>query len=187
MSIPPLVPMLPAQVALALSFGEGVAARLRARLFSRLLSRDAPFHDAHQTGTLTSWLGQDVELLQSTIAKLLGARGVRAAFETVGIIAMLVSLSWPLAVALLATAPLLTPLIASLSSKITVAARDSQVSTWEVCVGMRVVCVCSARAREVGAAWNWSSRSIYAHRPQVYGNCQTRHLTLALIFTGCRR
>jgi len=65
--------------------------------------------------------------LQSTVAKLLGARGIRSAFETTGIIIVLFTLSWPLAVALLVSAPLLTPLIAQLGRRIGLASKASQV------------------------------------------------------------
>lgn len=61
------------------------------------------------------------------MAKLLGARGIRSAFETTGIIIVLFTLSWPLAVALLVSAPLLTPLIAQLGRRIGTASKASQV------------------------------------------------------------
>lgn len=65
--------------------------------------------------------------LQSTVAKLLGARGVRSAFETVGIIIMLFTLSPLLATVLLVSAPLLTPVILSLTNKIGGASKAAQV------------------------------------------------------------
>lgn len=64
---------------------------------------------------------------QSTIAKLLGARGVRSAFETVGIIIMLFTLSPLLAAVLLVTAPLLTPLVMGLTRRIGGASKTAQV------------------------------------------------------------
>jgi ABC-type multidrug transport system fused ATPase/permease subunit len=66
------------------------------------------------------------------VSKLLGARGIRSAFETCGIIIVLFTLSWPLAAALLVSAPLLTPLIARLSSAIGTASKASQAASSEV-------------------------------------------------------
>lgn len=70
------------------------------------------------------------------MAKLLGARGIRSAFETTGIILVLFTLSWPLAVALLVSAPLLTPLIAQLGRRIGMASKASQVRR----EGLQVCC-----------------------------------------------
>lgn len=65
--------------------------------------------------------------MQTTMAKLLGARGIRSAFETVGIIVVLFSLSPLLAATLLVSAPLLTPLIARLTGRIGGASKAAQV------------------------------------------------------------
>ncbi len=62
------------QVALSATIGESIVRRLRSRLFATLLSRDAKFYDRVRTGAIMSWLGADVEVLGSTITKLLGAR-----------------------------------------------------------------------------------------------------------------
>jgi hypothetical protein len=51
-------------VALSQCIAESLAARLRSQLFLRLLGREALFFDRVRTGQMTSWLGQDVELLQ---------------------------------------------------------------------------------------------------------------------------
>jgi ABC-type multidrug transport system fused ATPase/permease subunit len=55
---------LAVQVALALALGEGMAHRLRCRLFGALLSRDVLFFDSVKTGQMVAWLGQDIEVLQ---------------------------------------------------------------------------------------------------------------------------
>ena len=204
-----------------------MAHRLRCRLFGALLRRDPLFFDSVRTGQLSSWLGQDIEVLQvrrraagactgvrvcggrprvgaceaaprcgckaepaealqcanstslrlplplrslpelqsrplrpwspqGTVAKLLGARGIRSAFETVGIIIVLSTLSWPLAVALLLSAPLLTPLIAGLSRQIGAASKASQAAAndvsaaaSEVVENMRVVRIFAQQQREL--------------------------------------
>lgn len=94
--------------------------------------------------------------LQSTVAKLLGARGIRSAFETVGIIAILFTLSWPLAVTLLLSAPLLTPVIATLSRRIGAASKASQgasadvsAAASEVVENIRVVKLFAQQQREL--------------------------------------
>ncbi|KAL4429394.1 hypothetical protein ABPG77_005168 [Micractinium sp. CCAP 211/92] len=147
---------LAVQVALALALGEGLAHRLRCRLFAALLQRDTLFFDRVKTGQMTAWLGQDIEVLQGTVAKLLGARGIRSAFETIGIILMLLTLSWPLAIALLVSAPLLTPLIAQLSRRIGAASKASQAASNdvsaaadEVVENMRVVKLFAQQTREL--------------------------------------
>eukprot|EP00887_Chlorella_sp_A99_P006421 scaffold3.g6421.t1 len=107
-----------AQVTLALELGEGLATRLRSRLFGALLCREALFFESARTGQLMQWLGSDIELLQSTVAKLLGARGLRSAIDTVGIVVSLFVLCPTLALVLLTVAPLLTPLVQSMSDRI---------------------------------------------------------------------
>ncbi|EFN54142.1 hypothetical protein CHLNCDRAFT_36019 [Chlorella variabilis] len=143
-------------VALSLALGEGLAHRLRCRLFGALLSRDTLFFDQVRTGQMAAWLGQDVEVLQSTVAKLLGARGIRSAFETIGIIIVLFTLSWPLAVVLLVSAPLLTPLITRLSASIGAASKASQAAAAnvsaaadEIVENMRVVKLFAQQQREL--------------------------------------
>ena len=90
------------------------------------------------------------------MAKLLGARGIRSAFETIGIIIVLFTLSWPLAAVLLVSAPLLTPLIAQLSARIGVASKAAQGAAGEVSgaagevvENMRVVKLFAQQQREL--------------------------------------
>ena len=66
---------LAAQVWLALALGEGLAHRLRCRLFGALLQRDAVFFETAPTGQLMQWLGSDIELLQ--VCLLSGTAGGR--------------------------------------------------------------------------------------------------------------
>ncbi|PSC71439.1 serine threonine-phosphatase BSL1 [Micractinium conductrix] len=148
---------LAAQVALALALGEALAHRLRCRLFGALVRRDTLFYDRVKTGQLVAWLGQDIEVLQGTVSKLLGARGIRSAFETVGIIIVLSMLSWPLAAALLVSAPLLTPLIAKLGGAIGVASKASQAAANDVSAAadeivenIKVVKLFAQQGRELG-------------------------------------
>jgi len=84
---------------------------------------------ALSTGTLISWLGNDVEILQTTVTKLLGAKGIRAALETVGIICVLLWLNWLLALTLLVSAPVLTPLVLSAAKRIRNCSEKVQEST----------------------------------------------------------
>jgi ABC-type multidrug transport system fused ATPase/permease subunit len=90
------------------------------------------------------------------VAKLLGARGIRSAFETCGITIALFCLSWQLAVALLVSAPLLTPVVARLSAAIGAASKASQAAAAEVSAAadevvenMRVVKLFAQQQREL--------------------------------------
>ena len=147
---------LAAQVALANASGESLAARLRARLFRALLGRSASFYDTARTGAMTAWLGQDVEVLQSTVAKLLGARGLRAVLETVGIIGVLTWLSWPMALALLIAAPAVSPVVAAATRRIRGASQESQAAAAsasaaadEVVENMRIVRAFGAETKQL--------------------------------------
>ena len=120
---------LAAQVALASDTAESLATRLRCRLFRALLDRGTEFHDVTKTGEMTAWLGQDIEILQGTIARVLGARGLRAILETTGIILMLMWLSWPLAIALVMAAPLVTPVVRSATKNIKIKSKEAEQST----------------------------------------------------------
>jgi ABC-type multidrug transport system fused ATPase/permease subunit len=117
---------LAAQVTLAASAAESMVARLRTRLFRALLGRSAEFHDSQFTGTLTAWLGQDMEVLQSTVSRVLGARGLRSLLETFGIVAVLAWLSWPLAICLLVAAPAVTPIVTRVTRLIKGDSRKAQ-------------------------------------------------------------
>jgi ABC-type transport system involved in cytochrome bd biosynthesis fused ATPase/permease subunit len=54
-------------VALAAMLSERVAQRTREKLYGALLGQEPAFFDSVRTGELTSWLGQDVEVLQVTL------------------------------------------------------------------------------------------------------------------------
>lgn len=147
---------LAAQVALATATSESLATRLRNKLFRALLSRSAAFYDTARTGAMTSWLGQDVEVLQTTVAKVLGSRGLRSVLETVGVIGVLAWLSWPLALVLLLAAPLIGPLIADVTIRIRGASQESQIAAAaasaaadEAVENMRIVRAFGAEKRQL--------------------------------------
>ena len=117
---------LAAQVQLASSVGERLASRVRSRLFRSIMWKKI---DSTDSGTMISWLGNDVNVLQATVTKLLGARGIRSGLETVGIICVLLWLNWVLALMLLISAPILTPVVLSAASRMKMLAQDVQVST----------------------------------------------------------
>lgn len=75
------------QVALSLALGEGLAHRLRCRLFGALLSRDTLFFDQVKTGQMVAWLGQDVEVLQVTCCRQLLCQPLRLGLM-VGVLAV---------------------------------------------------------------------------------------------------
>jgi subfamily B ATP-binding cassette protein MsbA len=60
------------------------------------------------------------------VTKLLGARGIRSGLETIAIIGVLLYLNWVLALMLLISAPVLTPLVLSAAKTIKVLSEDVQ-------------------------------------------------------------
>lgn len=62
----------------------------------------------------------------SQVTKLLGARGIRSGLETIAIIGVLLYLNWVLALVLLVSAPVLTPLVLSAAKTIKVLSEDVQ-------------------------------------------------------------
>ena len=117
---------LAAQVQLASSVGERLATRVKGRLFSAMMMQPYSPYSNISSGTMISWLGNDVQVLQTTVTKLLGARGIRSGLETVGIICVLLWLNWLLAIILLVSAPILTPLVLSAAKKIKILSEDVQ-------------------------------------------------------------
>ena len=63
-----------AQVALSLMIGEGVAQRLRTRIFEALMQQSAGWYDVTPADSLTTVIGADVEIVQAAVVRLLGAR-----------------------------------------------------------------------------------------------------------------
>ena len=142
---------LAAQVQLASSVGERLAKSVRGRLFygmmmdevgekgraGRTSVGDATMPTTMPTTTRTttnvpttgsrlSWLTNDIGVLQATVTKLLGARGIRSGLETIAIIGVLLYLNWVLALVLLVSAPVLTPLVLSAAKTIKVLSADVQ-------------------------------------------------------------
>lgn len=117
---------LAAQVQLASSVGERLATRVKGRLFAAMMGHPYSPYSTISSGTMISWLGNDIQVLQTTVTKLLGARGIRSGLETVGIICVLMWLNWLLAIILLISAPILTPLVLSAAEKIKFLSEDVQ-------------------------------------------------------------
>jgi ABC-type multidrug transport system fused ATPase/permease subunit len=57
-----------------LTIGEGVAQRLRDRVFSALMRQPSSWYDAMSAESLTTVIGADVEVIQAAVVRLLGAR-----------------------------------------------------------------------------------------------------------------
>ena len=131
---------LAAQVQLASSVGERLAKSVRGRLFYGMMvderraggaggsrgSRGRPMEEEETTGSRLSWLTNDIGVLQATVTKLLGARGIRSGLETIAIIGVLLYLNWVLALMLLVSAPVLTPLVLSAARTIKFLSADVQ-------------------------------------------------------------
>ena len=54
--------------------GEGVAQRLRDRIFEALMRQPAGWYDVTPADSLTTVIGADVEIVQAAVVRLLGAR-----------------------------------------------------------------------------------------------------------------
>jgi ABC-type multidrug transport system fused ATPase/permease subunit len=136
---------LAAQVQLASSVGERLAKSVRGRLFQSIMDTNidgrrkrrrsaaggkatADTHTASTvlTGSRLSWLTNDIQVLQATVTKLLGARGIRSGLETIAILGVLLYLHWVLALILLVSAPVLTPLVLSAANSIKILSEDVQ-------------------------------------------------------------
>ena len=145
---------LAAQVQLAGTVGERLAKSVRGRLFYGMMVDErvgtketkgtmaAEGHDttgecstmqtiqrreeSENTGSRLSWLTNDIGVLQATATKLLGARGIRSGLETIAIIGVLLYLNWVLALVLLVSAPVLTPLVLSAARSIKFLSADVQ-------------------------------------------------------------
>ena len=139
---------LAAQVQLASSVGERLAKSVRGRLFyGMMVDERGAARKARQeggigngngkeggegreegetTGSRLSWLSNDIGVLQATVTKLLGARGIRSGLETIAIIGVLLYLNWVLALMLLVSAPVLTPLVLSAARSIKFLSADVQ-------------------------------------------------------------
>jgi ATP-binding cassette subfamily B protein len=84
--------------------GERSVARLRQRLFDRILSQEVAFFDGERTGDLISRLSSDTTLLQSAVSANISI-GLRSSVQATGAIVLLFVTSPRLAVLMLAVVP----------------------------------------------------------------------------------
>ncbi|KAI7899749.1 ABC transporter type 1, transmembrane domain-containing protein [Cokeromyces recurvatus] len=95
-----------AHISLVSAFGENVAKRLRAKLFSAIIRQDISFFDCHRSGELISRLTADVSEFKSTFKQLV-TQGLKSITQTVGSTIQLFRISTPLTMTMLATMPIL--------------------------------------------------------------------------------
>jgi ABC transporter fused permease/ATP-binding protein len=84
--------------------GERSVARLRQRLFDRILAQEVAFFDSERTGDLISRLSADTTLLQSAVSANISI-GLRSSVQAIGAIVLLFVTSPRLAVLMLAVVP----------------------------------------------------------------------------------
>ena len=107
---------------------ERFAARLRRRLFERLLSFEMAFYDARASGDLVSRLTVDIAIMQTTLTDVIGQRGLRAMFEIVGSLATIIYINPKLAIISLAVSPLLSAAARALVMRSALLAKNVQVA-----------------------------------------------------------
>ncbi|CAO3638670.1 unnamed protein product [Cunninghamella echinulata] len=95
-----------AHITLVSSFGEKVAERLRAKLFSAIVQQDMSFFDSHQSGELVGRLTTDVAEFKSTFKQLV-TLGLKSVTQTLGSAVHLFQISSSLTFTMLGTMPIL--------------------------------------------------------------------------------
>ncbi|KAI8144113.1 ABC transporter type 1, transmembrane domain-containing protein [Fennellomyces sp. T-0311] len=95
-----------AHISLVSIFGENVAKRLRAQLFSAMVRQDMSFFDIHRSGELVGRLTTDVADFKHTFKQLV-TQGLKSVTQTVGSAIHLFRISTPLTLTMLATMPVL--------------------------------------------------------------------------------
>lgn len=86
--------------------GERLVARLRKRLFSSMISLDATFFDMNRTGELINRLSSDATLVQKAATTEV-SMVFRFAVQVIGGLALMLMISWKLALMLLVPIPIL--------------------------------------------------------------------------------
>ncbi|CEP15025.1 hypothetical protein [Parasitella parasitica] len=99
-----------AHISLVSAFGENVAKRLRAKLFSAIIRQDISFFDCHRSGELVSRLTADVSDFKSTFKQLV-TQGLKSVTQTVGSSIQLFRISTSLTLTMLGTMPILYVLL----------------------------------------------------------------------------
>ncbi|KAI9497326.1 P-loop containing nucleoside triphosphate hydrolase protein [Zychaea mexicana] len=99
-----------AHISLVSIFGENVAKRLRAQLFSAMVRQDMSFFDSHRSGELVGRLTTDVADFKHTFKQLV-TQGLKSVTQTVGSAIHLFRISTPLTLTMLGTMPVLYVLL----------------------------------------------------------------------------
>jgi len=108
--------------------GQHFVFALRRNLFAHMQRLSLRFHDLQRTGDLTTRLTSEVQAIQDMIANGL-IMLVSNLFLFIGMLVLMVWLSWPMALATLAVAPLLLLVVFRYTRRIKVATRKARVCT----------------------------------------------------------
>src|SRR5437773_1696329 len=108
--------------------GQHFVFALRRNLFAHMQRLSLRFHDLQRTGDLTTRLTSEVQAIQDMIANGL-IMLVSNLFLFIGMLVLMVWLSWPMALATLAVAPLLPLVVFRYTRRIKVATRKARVCT----------------------------------------------------------
>jgi ATP-binding cassette, subfamily B, bacterial len=107
--------------------GQRFVFELRRNLFAHMQRLSLRFHDRQRTGDLITRLTSDIQALRDVVSNgslLLVSNGCLL----VGMVAMMVWLNWPFAIAALSVAPLLFATVLRYTNRIKAAARDARAS-----------------------------------------------------------
>ena len=85
--------------------GERIVARLRTDLYRAVIQREIAFFDGRRTGELINRLASDTTVLQNAVTVNL-SMALRQMLQTVGAVILLLWISWPLTLVMLAVVPI---------------------------------------------------------------------------------
>ena len=180
--------------------GERVVARLRERLFAKVMEQDIAFFDERKTGELTSRLASDTTVLQNAVSVNI-SMGLRFVATIVGGIGFLFYTSTQLTALMLAVVPPIALGAVAYGRRVRKLSRDVQDAlagasevAEEALAGIRTVRVFTAEPHEVsryGAAVQRSfqiarARSILASTFMSVAMCAAGVATAAVLWRGGR-
>jgi ABC transporter fused permease/ATP-binding protein len=180
--------------------GERIVARLRERLFAKVMEQDIAFFDDHKTGELTSRLASDTTVLQNAVSVNI-SMGLRFVATLAGGIGFLFYTSTQLTALMLAVVPPIALGAVAYGRRVRKLSRDVQDAlagasevAEEALAGVRTVRVFTAEPHEVGrygAAVQRSfqiarARSILASTFMSVAMCAAGVATAAVLWRGGR-
>lgn len=113
---------------LASLLGERFGYRMRKKLMNELLQRDQSTFDNFTKGDLVARLTTDVQTLQTSVADLIGQRGVRSVLEVLGAMLMIATRNPLLALVSFLVSPVLSRLLKLIVTRASILSYERQVA-----------------------------------------------------------